>query len=98
MQDKPALVAEPLLQDDPDQLTTPFGGRAVKGFFLKKLPGLRCALWGCFALAVLSTARDLQAQQPPADKPTVAVIPGRSERVAPLALPKNLIRGENASR
>lgn len=56
----------------------------MKGIFLKKLPGLRRALWGCFALAVLFAAGDLQAQQPPADKPTVAIIPDRSERIAPL--------------
>lgn len=57
----------------------------MKGFFSKKLRGSRCALWGCFALAVLFAAGDAQAQQPPAGKPVVALIPDGSERVAPLA-------------
>ena len=39
----------------------------------------------CLGSAVLLAAGDVQAKQPPADKPTVAIIPDRSDRVAPLA-------------
>ena len=55
------------------------------GFASRRLPAWRWALWGCSALAVVTTAADLQAQRVPGGKPVVAIVPDRSGRVAPVA-------------
>ena len=57
----------------------------MKGFASRGLPVWAWALWGGFALAVLTPAGDLQAQQRPGGKPVVAIVPDRSDRVAPVA-------------
>jgi len=57
----------------------------VKRSVDKKLLGLACALWACLGSAALLAADDAEPGEPAVGKPVVAVIPDRSEGVAPLA-------------